>query len=92
MYSESQFKYVQTFSNHHVYCQSQVFKPFTFEPKKWSFLKLSFANNGLGAINFCNNLHQNSVKSNIPPYFKDQSVPIISYTYCNQDFSLQTRV
>ena len=45
---------------------------------KRSFLKLSFANNG---INLGNILHHKSVKSKIPPYFKDQSEPIISYVY-----------
>ena len=49
--------------------------------EKRSFLKLSFANKGLDAIHLSNILHQKSVKSKIPPYFKDQSVPIISYTY-----------
>jgi len=29
----------------------------------------------------CNILHHKSVKSKIPPYFKDQFVPIISYAY-----------
>ena len=46
-----------------------------------SFLKLSFSNKGLDAIHLSNILHHKSVKSKIPPYFKDQSVPIISYTY-----------
>ena len=32
-------------------------------------------------INLGNILHHKSVKSKIPPYFKDQSVPIISYAY-----------
>ena len=45
---------------------------------KRSFLKLSFANN---SINLGNILHHKSVKSKIPPYFKDQSEPIISYVY-----------
>ena len=48
------------------------------EIDKRSFLKLSFANDG---INLGNILHHKSVKSKIPPYFKDQSVPIISYIY-----------
>jgi hypothetical protein len=51
------------------------------EIDKRSFLKLSFANNGLDGINLGNILHHKSVKSKIPPYFKDQSEPIISYVY-----------
>ena len=46
-----------------------------------SFLPLLFANKGLDAINLGNILHHKSVTSKIPPYFKDQSIPIISYTY-----------
>jgi hypothetical protein len=34
-----------------------------------------------GAINLGNIFHHKSVKPKIPPYFKDQSVPIISYVY-----------
>jgi hypothetical protein len=37
---------------------------------KRSFLKLSFANKGLGGINLGNILHHKSDKSKIPPYFK----------------------
>jgi hypothetical protein len=51
------------------------------EIDKRSFLKLSIANKGLDGINLGNILHHKSVKSKIPPYFKDQSVPIISYVY-----------
>jgi hypothetical protein len=32
-------------------------------------------------INLGNIIHHKSVKSKIPPYFKDQSVPLISYVY-----------
>jgi hypothetical protein len=46
------------------------------EIDKRSFLKLSIANKGLDGINLGNILHHKSVKSKIPPYFKDQSVPI----------------
>jgi hypothetical protein len=51
------------------------------------FLRLSFVNKGLHAINLGNILHHRSVKSKIPPYLKGQYVPIISYTYtyCNQN-------
>jgi hypothetical protein len=62
----------------------RLFKPVGIkkdEIDKRSFLKLSFANKGLDGINLGNILHHKSVKSNIPPYFKDQSVPIISYVY-----------
>ena len=48
------------------------------EIDKHSFLKLLFANDG---INLGNILHHKSVESKIPPYLKDQSVPIISYVY-----------
>jgi hypothetical protein len=51
------------------------------ERDKPSFQKLSFANKGLDGINLGNILHHKSVKSKIPPYFKDQSVPIIVYAY-----------
>jgi hypothetical protein len=51
------------------------------EIDKRSFLKLSHANKGLDGINLGKILHHKSVKSKIPPYVKDQSVPIISYTY-----------
>ena len=62
----------------------RLFKPVDIkkdEIDKRSFLKLSFANKGLDGINLGNILHHKSVKSKIPPYFKDQSVPIISYVY-----------
>ena len=51
------------------------------EIDKRSFLKLLFANKGLDGINLGNILHHKSGISKIPPYFKDQSVPIISYVY-----------
>jgi hypothetical protein len=43
--------------------------------------KPSLASKGIDAITLCNILHHKSVKSKIPPYFKDQSLPIISYNY-----------
>jgi hypothetical protein len=64
--------------------QDKLFKPVGIkrdEIDKRSFLKLSFANKGLDAINLGNILHHKSEKSKIPPYFRDQSVPIILYTY-----------
>ena len=51
------------------------------EIDKRFFLRLSFANKGIDATNLCKILLHKSVKSKIPPYFKDQSVPIISYSY-----------
>ena len=63
---------------------TDFFKPFGIkkdEIDKRSFLKLSFANKSLDDINLGNILHHKSVKYKIPPYFKDQSVPIISYVY-----------
>ena len=62
----------------------RLFKPVGIkkdEIDKRSFLKLSFANKGLDGINLGNILHHKSVKSKIPPYFKDQYVPIILYVY-----------
>ena len=58
----------------------RLFKPVDIkkdEIDKRSFLKLSFANKCLDG----NILHHKSVNSKMPPYFKDQSVPIISYDY-----------
>ena len=49
--------------------------------EKRSFLKLLFAKKGIDGNNLGNILHHKSVKSKIPPYFKDQSVPIISHAY-----------
>lgn len=40
-----------------------------------------FANKGLDAINLGNIIHNKSVRAMIPPYFKNQYVPIISYCY-----------
>ena len=51
------------------------------EIDKRSFLKLSFANKSFDGINLDNILHHKSVKSKIPPYFKDQFVPMIQYAY-----------
>ena len=46
-----------------------------------SFLKLSFANKCLTAINLGNVPHHKLIKSQIPPCFKDQSISIIFNTY-----------
>ena len=45
------------------------------------FLHLKFANKGIDAININNILHNKNVRKTIPPYFKYQSNPKISYTY-----------
>ena len=61
----------------------KLFKPVGIkrdEIDQRSFLKLSFANKGRDAINLGNILHHKSEKYKIPPYFREQSVPIISYT------------
>ena len=58
------------------------------EIDKRFFLKLSFANKGLDAINVDNIRHHKSNKSKIPPYFKDQSVPIASYTDTVRTYSV----
>jgi len=60
----------------------RLFKPVCIKKDKidkCSFLQMSFANKD--GINLGNILHHKSVKSTIPPHFKDQSVPIISHAY-----------
>ena len=62
----------------------RLFKPVGIkkdEIEKRSYLNLSFANKSRDGINLGNILHHKSVQFKIPPYFKDQSVPIISYAY-----------
>ena len=59
----------------------RLFKPVSItenQKEKRSFLKLNFANKGLDAINLSNILHTKNVRSKVPPYFKDQTVPLIS--------------
>jgi hypothetical protein len=46
------------------------------------FLHIPFANKG-DAINISNILNRKEVVKEIPPYFKNQSVPIVSYSYTN---------
>ena len=48
-----------------------------------SFLKIKFENKGIDAINISNILHNKHVKSKVPAYCGEQSVPRISYTYTN---------
>ena len=45
------------------------------------FLKLDFRNKGLDAVNISNILNHKKVTSAIPAYFKNQSPPVISYSY-----------
>jgi hypothetical protein len=58
-----------------------MFPVYGYEIVKRPFLELSFANKGLDDINLGNIRHHKSVKSKFSPYFKDQSVPLISYAY-----------
>ena len=64
---KSEFKWIKTYSNRLGYCRSQiVLKPVGIkkdEIDKRSFMKLSFANKGIDAINVSNILHHKSVKS-----------------------------
>jgi hypothetical protein len=41
------------------------------------------SNKGIDAINISNILNRKEVVKEIPPYFKNQSVPIVSYSYIN---------
>ena len=45
------------------------------------FLKLDFRNKGLDAVNISHILNHKKVTSTIPAYFKNQSPPVISYSY-----------
>jgi hypothetical protein len=47
------------------------------------FRHIPFANKGIDAINISNILNRKEVVKEIPPYFKNQSVPIVSYSYTN---------
>ena len=47
------------------------------------FLNILFANKGIDAINISNILNRKEVVKEIPPYFKNQSVPIVSHIYTN---------
>ena len=47
------------------------------------FLHIPFANKGIDAINISNILNRKVVVKEIPPYLKNQSVPIVSYSYTN---------
>ena len=62
----------------------RLFKPVRSEPlhdNNRKFLPIQFSNKGIDAINISNVLHHKEVTSKVPPYFQNQSVPIISYSY-----------
>jgi hypothetical protein len=64
----------------------RLFMPVWSEPlhdKNRKFLHIPFANNGIDVINISNMLNRKEVVKEIPPYFKNQSVPIVSYSYTN---------
>ena len=61
-----------------------LFKPVQFEPLHYNNRKfLYIANKGIDATNISNILNRKEVVKEIPPYFKYQSVPIVSYSYTN---------
>jgi hypothetical protein len=64
----------------------RLFKPVRSEPlhdNNRNFLHIPFANKGIDAINISNILNRKDVVKEIPPYFKNQSVPIVSYAIIN---------
>ena len=64
----------------------RLFKPVRSEPlhdNNRKFLHMPFANKGIDAINISNILNRKEVVKEIPPYLKNQSVPIVSYSYTN---------
>jgi hypothetical protein len=64
----------------------RLFKPVRSEPlheNNRKFLHIPFTNKGIDAINISNVLNRNEVVKEIPPYFKNQSVSIVSYSYTN---------
>jgi hypothetical protein len=64
----------------------RLFKPVRSErlhDNKRKFLHIPFANKGIDAINISNILNGKEVVKEIPPYFKNQSVVIVSYSYTN---------
>jgi hypothetical protein len=66
----------------------RLFKPVRSEPlhdNNRKFLHIPFANKGIDAINISNILNRKEVVKEIPPYFKNQSVPIVSYSYTNSN-------
>ena len=64
----------------------RLFKPVRSEPlhdNNRKFLHIPFTNKGIDAINISNILNRKEVVREIPPYFKNQPVPIVSYRYTN---------
>ena len=64
----------------------RLFKPVRSEPlhdNNRKFLHIPLANKGIDAINISNILNRKEVVKEIPPYFKNQYVPIVSYSYTN---------
>ena len=64
----------------------RLFKPVQSEPlhdNNRKFLHIPFANKGIDAINISNILNRKEVVKEIPPYFTNHSVPIVSYSYTN---------
>ena len=62
----------------------RLFKPVRSEPLHDSnrkFLHIPFANKGIDAINISNILNRKEDVKESPSYFKNQSVPIVSYSY-----------
>ena len=56
-------------------------RPTPYTDDNRHFMKLRFINKGIDAVNVSNILHNKNVRSTIPPYFKNQSVPVLSYKY-----------
>jgi hypothetical protein len=64
----------------------RLFKPVRSEPlhdNNRKFLHIPLANKGIDAINISNIVNRKEVVKEIPPYFKNQSVSIVSYRYTN---------
>ena len=64
----------------------RLFKPVRSEPlhdNNRKFLHIPFDSKGIDAINISNILNRKEVVKEIPPYFKKQSNPIVSYSYTN---------
>ena len=62
------------------------FKPVRSEPlhdNNRIFLHIPFANKGIDVINISNLLNRKEVVKEISPYFKNQAVPIVTYSYTN---------
>ena len=51
------------------------------DPVERKFMRINFVNKGIEYLNISNILRNKKVRKNIPPYFKDQEPPTISYKY-----------